>query len=85
MFRGFGDPDSLDSDETFRFYSSLYGAMKTWEAVTHYSIEKGVHAWGAEGMHATMRSFFETAERMDAAYERQPGIEEQAEAVRDTT
>ena len=55
MFRGFRDPDSLDPDEIFRFYSSLYGAMKAWEAVTHYSSEKGVHAWGAEGIRSVAR------------------------------
>jgi hypothetical protein len=56
MLRGFRDPTSLEPEEVFRFYSSVYAAMKSWEASFHYSQEKGVHDWGADGLFATMSS-----------------------------
>ena len=58
MFRGFRDPACLKPPEMFRFYSSIFGAMRAWEAVWQYSQEEGVHDWGAEGTRATMASFF---------------------------
>lgn len=56
MFRGLRDPSKLEPDEIFRLYSSIFGAMKAWEASYHYSLERGVHAWGASGLRATMSS-----------------------------
>lgn len=56
MFRGLRDPSSLEPGEVFRLYSSIYPAMKAWEASYHYSLERGVHAWGSSGLRATMGS-----------------------------
>jgi len=57
MFRGLRDPSSLEPYESFRFYSGVYGLMKTWEATYHYSVDQGIHDWGADGLRATMSSF----------------------------
>ena len=57
MLRGFRDPSTLDSAETFRFYTSLYRAMKAWEAFYYYSREGAIHDWGWDGIRATMTSF----------------------------
>ena len=57
MFRGLGDASSLQPDESFRFYSSLFGLMKAWETTYHYSIDQGIHDWGADGLRSTMSSF----------------------------
>ncbi|MDP2481314.1 MAG: hypothetical protein Q8W51_11485 [Candidatus Palauibacterales bacterium] len=56
MFRGLRDPSDLEPDEIFRLYSSIYGTMKAWEAAYQYSLQRGVHAWGASGLRATMSS-----------------------------
>jgi len=56
IFRGLRDPANLEPYEIFRFYSSVFGAMKAWEASHHYYLERGVHDWGAEGLRATMAS-----------------------------
>ena len=56
MYRGLRDPSNLEPHEIFRFYSSVFGAMRAWEASYHYSRERGVHDWGAEGLRATMAS-----------------------------
>jgi hypothetical protein len=56
VFRGFRDPGSLRPNEIFRLYSSIFGVMKAWEASYHYSLERGVHDWGAGGLRATMSS-----------------------------
>jgi len=57
MFRGLLDPSALDSAETFRFFSSIFGLMKVWESTHHYSRDHGIHDWGADGLRATMSSF----------------------------
>ena len=57
MFRGLRDAASLQPNESFRFYSSIFGLMKTWETTYHYSIDRGIHDWGADGLRATMSSF----------------------------
>ena len=57
VFRGLRDPTSLTPSEMFRFNSSIFGAMKVWEASYHYSLEGGVHNWGSEGLQANMASF----------------------------
>ncbi len=31
--------------------------MKVWEASHHYSLEQGVHDWGAQGLKATFASY----------------------------
>lgn len=56
MFRGLRNPSDLAPAEIFRLYSSIYGTMKVWEASYHYSLQRGVHAWGASGLRATMSS-----------------------------
>jgi hypothetical protein len=56
MFRGFRNPSDLKPNEIFRLYSSIYGAMRAWEATYHYSLERGVHDWGAGRLRATMSS-----------------------------
>jgi len=57
MFRGLRDASKLKPDEAFRFYSSIFGLMKTWEATYHYSLDRGIHDWGADGLLASMSSF----------------------------
>lgn len=57
MYRGLREPSTLEPSETFRFFSSVYGLMKNWESTHHYSRERGIHDWGAEGLRATMSSF----------------------------
>ena len=57
MFRGLRDPSALDPPEAFRFYSSIFGVMKAWEASYHYSLERGVHDWGAEGLQEVFASY----------------------------
>ncbi len=56
MFRGLRNPSDLAPAEIFRLYSSIYGAMKAWEASYQYSLQRGVHAWGASGLRTTMSS-----------------------------
>ena len=54
VFRGFTDRGSLEPQEAFRFYSSLFRLFRAWEAVFEYSREGGIHQWGAEGFRTTM-------------------------------
>lgn len=56
MFRGLRDPSTLEPEEVFRFYASVYAMLKAWEASFHYSLEEGVHDWGADGLNSTMAS-----------------------------
>jgi len=56
MFRGLRNPSDLAPAEIFRLYSSIYGTMKVWEASYQYSLQRGVHGWGASGLRATMSS-----------------------------
>jgi hypothetical protein len=57
MFRGLTNPSSLEPAEAFRFYSTVFGFMKAWEASFHYSLERGVHDWGAVGLRGAMGSY----------------------------
>jgi len=57
MFRGLTNPSSLEPAEAFRFYSTVFGFMKAWEASFHYALEQGVHDWGAVGLRGAMESY----------------------------
>lgn len=54
VFRGFTDYDSLEPQERFRFYSSLFRLFRSFETLFQYSREGSVHQWGAEGFEKTM-------------------------------
>ena len=49
VFRGLHDPTSLTPQEAFRFNASVFRMFKAWESTFHYSLEGGVHQWGANG------------------------------------
>jgi hypothetical protein len=54
VYRGFIDYGSLTPQERFRFYSSLFRLLRSFEALFQYSREGGVYGWGAEGFRKTM-------------------------------
>ena len=54
VYRGFTDYASLEPQERFRFYSSLFRLLRSFEALFEYSREGGVYGWGAEGFRKTM-------------------------------
>jgi hypothetical protein len=54
VFRGLADPVSLTPHEAFRFNSSVFRMFRAWEAVFQYSVEGGVHQWGADGFQKAM-------------------------------
>ena len=53
-FRGVTDRDSLGPSEAMRFNSGVLQIFRTYEAMYHYSLEGGVHDWGAGGLQAMM-------------------------------
>ena len=54
VYRGFTDYASLGPQERFRFFSSLFRLLRSFEALFQYSREGGVYGWGAEGFRKTM-------------------------------
>lgn len=53
VYRGLQDPASLTPYEVFRFNSNLFRMFRALEALLEYSVQGGVHEWGAEGLFRT--------------------------------
>ena len=54
MYNGFRDTGSLESQELFRFYASLFRLFRAWETLFEYSKEGKLLQWGAEGTRKTL-------------------------------
>jgi hypothetical protein len=50
-----GDTTDLKPEERLRFYASLLTVFRTYERVSQYGAEGGVHAWGRESFAVSFR------------------------------
>ena len=54
VFRGSTARESLSPPEAMSFNSGMLQLFRAYEAMYHYSLEGGIHDWGAGGLRAMM-------------------------------
>ena len=54
VFRGLTDFDSLQPQEVFRFYATVYPWFRAWEKLFEYHGDGGRAEWWAEGIHGSL-------------------------------